>query len=38
MQQKADEKLIVHHKAINKHWKGVRFWIDVDKYYSENND
>jgi hypothetical protein len=38
MQQKADAKLIAHHKAINKHWKGVRYWTVVEEYYRENDD
>jgi hypothetical protein len=38
MQQKADAKLIAHHKAINKHWKGVSYWTDVEEDYQENDD
>jgi hypothetical protein len=38
MQQKADAKLIAHHKAINKHWKGVSYWTDVEEDYKENDD
>ncbi len=33
MQQKPDAKLITHHKAINKHWKGVSYSTDVEEYY-----
>ncbi|EFX66377.1 hypothetical protein DAPPUDRAFT_263275 [Daphnia pulex] len=38
MQQKADAKLIAHHKAINKHWKGVSYWTDVEEDNQENDD
>ncbi|EFX61820.1 hypothetical protein DAPPUDRAFT_271727, partial [Daphnia pulex] len=38
MQQKADAKLIAHQKAINKHWKGVSYWTDVEEDYQENDD
>ena len=38
MQQKADAKLIAHHKAINKHWKGVSYWTDVEEDYQENDN
>ena len=38
MQQKADAKLIAHNKAINKHWKGVSYWTDVEEDYEENDD
>ncbi|EFX81329.1 hypothetical protein DAPPUDRAFT_242192 [Daphnia pulex] len=38
MQRKADAKLIAHHKAINKHWKGVSYWTDVEEDYQENDD
>jgi hypothetical protein len=36
--QKADAKLIAHNKAINKHWKGVSYWTDVEEDYEENDD
>jgi hypothetical protein len=38
MQQKADAKLIAHHKTINKHWMGVSYWTDVEEDYQENDD
>jgi hypothetical protein len=38
MKRKADAKLIAHHIAINKHWKGVNYWTDVDKDNRENYD
>jgi hypothetical protein len=37
MQRKADAKLIARHKAINKHWKGVSYWTDVEEDYQEND-
>jgi hypothetical protein len=38
MPRKADAKLIAHHNAINKHWKGVRYWTDVEEDYRENDN
>ncbi len=38
MQRKAEAKLIAHHKAINKHWKGVSYWTDADEVNQENDD
>lgn len=38
MQRKAYAKLIAHQKAINKHWKPVSYWTNVDEEYRENDD